>query len=98
MCRLYHAALEGKPLAHYEHISTLCIKGEPLAHNDVIGSVLQPFLVYVQANTKISMYLLQLCVALVILLYCVYELHLRSHFTGQSLYIAALPCELEIPL
>ena len=52
MCRLYHAALEGKPLAHYEHISTLCIKGEPLAHNDVIGSVLQPFLVYVQADTK----------------------------------------------
>ena len=39
MCRLYHAALEGKPLAHYEHISTLCTKGEPLAHNDVIGSV-----------------------------------------------------------
>ena len=82
MCRLYHAALEGKPLAHYEHISTLCIKGEPLAHNDVIGSVLQPFLVYVQADTKMSVYLLQLCVALVILLYCVYELHLHSHFTG----------------
>ena len=59
----------------------VCIKGEPLAHNDVIGSVLQPFLVYVQADTKMSMYLLQLCVALVVLL-CVYELHPHSHFTG----------------
>ena len=81
MCRLYHAALEGKPLAHYEHISTLCTKGEPLAHNDVIGSVLQPFLVYVQADTKMSP-----CIC------CNYVLHLlffsivcmypHSHFTG----------------
>ena len=60
-------------LAHYVRI-----KGE----DDVIGSVLQPLLVYVQADTKMSVYLLQLCVALVILLYCVYELHPHSHFTG----------------
>ena len=69
-------------LAHYEHISTLCIKGEPLAHNDVIGSVLPPFLVYAQADTKMSVYLLQLCVDLVILLCCVHALHSHSHFTG----------------